>query len=935
MGKSHQVDVLVDLDDRAIAIEAEFSPARTLYSDCKKRLPAEPLYWRGVAIESVFAVIYPKALSNLNEGRARNELRSCTLSFQEVSRDTQGNIEFGVRQEGDVGALSETLHNFWVRHDGRTSVDDAVNDASQAIDRATEILERVPTMSTGADENIYAAMSLVWLNALLFQELLAANLDPEMLPEEHKGKKIVRPLPSDRPDDILQRWNEILEINWWPIFEIARNTLQSTPAPYDQKALDILKKAARSIASRGEIRRHDVAGRIYHRLLNTRKFLATNYTTIPAAVLLAALAFDRARERWKRVKWDRPESVEELRIVDPACGTGTLLMAALQEILRNHRRALNDESGPSANTRAIVRVALEKVLQGYDVVPNAVHLTAATLSMAETGQVIKNIQTFRMPHDVKHGKARLGSIDLMHASLSGGKAFSTTLFAVEDDPVRRTGTGGVDHVVNLPPVIDLVIANPPYTRAGGPGDRSNTAWNPIFGSMLSKSDTNVMQTALRKTLGPTPASVVAGLGSAFIVLADERLGPEGRLAFVLPLTLATGSRWEPIRRMLLDNYELDWVVTSHDPRSRNKVGSTPGRLWVSFSESTRFAEVLIVATKRRVGTNANGVTRFLNLRRNVDDPIAAMALARRLLASSPRSGQLEVTTGDTVWGEVFAVSQRQLDAQAWPHTAFVQGRLVETAVTLGRNGRFCAKNVDLKVPIRPLGEFCNLGPYHMQIKSAKYGLFRAVETDDPTRAGHPAIWHHTSAKVATLEVSANARLQDKPNVDREAQQELLARAGRLHIAGELRHAPQRLAAVITDEPMLGVSSWITLLLRAPKAGKEEALCLWLNSTPGLLLRIANANRPVLGRSRLPHEMAAILPVLDVDRLSEDRLEKAVEIFDDLKGEGLRGFAHLADDPIRRRIDSRLAREVLGASNEDIFHPLAKSLNNEPTTTSRH
>ena len=101
---------------------------------------------------------------------------------------------------------------------------------------------------------------------------------------------------------------------------------------------------------------------------------------------------------------------------------------------------------------------------------------------------------------------------------------------------------------------------------------------------------------------------------------------------------------------------------------------------------------------------------------------------------------------------------------------------------------------------------------------------------------------------------------------------MLQRAGHLQIACELRHAPQRLAAVRTSEPMLGVSSWTTVNLKTDRTGAEEALCLWLNSTPGILLRVCHANRPYLGRSRLPHELMRTLPVLNVETLEEKQLQ---------------------------------------------------------------
>ena len=164
---------------------------------------------------------------------------------------------------------------------------------------------------------------------------------------------------------------------------------------------------------------------------------------------------------------------------------------------------------------------------------------------------------------------------------------------------------------------------------------------------------------------------------------------------------------------------------------------------------------------------------------------------------------------------------------------------------------------------------------------------------------------------------------------------MLKEAGRLHIARELRHAPQRLAAVYTSEPMLGVRSWITANMKKDRVGAEEALCLWLNSTPGLLLRLCNANRPYLGRSALPHELMRTLPVLNIETLSNKQLRRACAIFSKLKDKSLKGFGELASDPVRRELDRRLFAEVLGHNETDTIDRLATALNSEPTMTARH
>ena len=130
-------------------------------------------------------------------------------------------------------------------------------------------------------------------------------------------------------------------------------------------------------------------------------------------------------------------------------------------------------------------------------------------------------------------------------------------------------------------------------------------------------------------------------------ISEEKLKAGGRLAFVLPATALTGSRWAPIRELLLNNYDIEWVVVSHDERYRPPQQGLPGRNHVGFSESTRIAETLIVATKKRAsGTRSptHGTTRFVNLRHNPDEPIEAIAIAKAILAMK----QAEASTSNEI-----------------------------------------------------------------------------------------------------------------------------------------------------------------------------------------------------------------------------------------------------------------------------------------------
>ena len=785
-----QADVLLDFDDYAVVIEAEFgAPAKT---DADKRFPSDrPAMVGGLPLRLAVAVGYPERLADLPESDTDSNLAAVTdlaISYRYYGE------EWGADSVGTVASLAEQLRNYWVQSDNGARIEEIVKKASTAIDQVAEVLARLDR-NRGRKPESPGTKALIWLNALVFQELLARNLDMSLLPREHRRKTISRPDPAGSTADLERQWEEILAINWWPIFHVARETLRATPGSQASRlAMVVLIRTAREIVESGMIRRHDVAGRVFHRLLDSRKFLATNYTTIPAAILLAGLAFDERGPRWSEIDFASAESVAGLRIVDPACGSGTLLMAAAQEVLKRARRA----GAATEQAPTIVRTILEEALYGFDVVPAAIHLAASTLCMAEARQVVKDMNLWRVRHDVADGVARLGSLDFLSTSPSQGNAARLGLFDEKPSIRRVTGTGEVeDSGVGMPPKCHLVIANPPYTRAGGPGDEKNTVWNPIFGSLLDKRDAEKMKRALKKALDGTAGSLYAGLGSAFVVLADEALNIGGRLAFVLPATMLTGSRWAPIRRLLLSKYAVEWVVVSHDLRNRSKKKGLPGRRLVSFSESTRIAEVLIVATRRQHRDRKSSRACFVNLSRNPDEPIEALGLTRKLLAlrdGLAPLGPAAIEIGETTWGNAVSVPQGDLplDGGPWSLATFVQPglALIAKRIALGKHGGLGS------VPIADLGKLADFGPYEMQIKNPKQGLFTIRErpsgATDPEwelRAGFPALWRHKAFRNKSLEARADSRLERRADRKRSDQDRMLAQRGRLQLARELGMAP--------------------------------------------------------------------------------------------------------------------------------------------------
>lgn len=932
-----QYDCLIDRDADWVSIEAEFAPAREVKTEAAGRLENTI---ENKPVRLAVALTYPARLRELadeNIGDALSECADLRFCFGEIDEKNRNlsipldgeaaaqSVRWGPEETGGVDALADHLWSRWTED---KSIGEEFNSLVAQLDKNVQSAAAVIGRNKGARKGIIRALefdllgideessmraaALILCNAMLFHELLYGLDD------------IPRP-PTSSPDDrenTARAWREILDINWFPIFEPAFAVLDHMGNRTAQDALDALRPAVSRLAKSNIPARHDLSGRVFHRLLIGGKYLSPNYTTITAAIVLSALALEGLA-----VDWSNAKQIKKLDITDPACGTGTLLVAAAEEIRRRHYRASLDARKTPA--KSLGRDLLEHTLRGRDVVLAAVHLTAATLAMMETSQKISHTQLAQMSLTVRREGGKppvpyLGSLDYL--STSRVKPLSLGL---PDSPRSVTGHGrirGEQPPADKLEAVDLAILNPPFFKSQGipvfneKRAEGEKGWKPFFGFITAPEDAELMRAELQKRLKTLPATMKAG-GSAFICLADESLGNNGTLACVLPAVVWSGSSWLGIRRMLARRYHIDWVVVSHDRRSRGKTQSTPGRYHVSMSESTSLAETLIVA--RRKPENAAGKpTRVVNLHINPTHPIDANNLARQLIKlqasaipdiTDKPGASCAIRSSDRgqFWGEAVTVTMPCASNGAQdpgdfiaPAISFLQTALAQTAWHLARGKLFLPGNRPVKLPIKPLREIGETSPSHLKIKGRQAPCRMTV---DMKGSGHPVIWHHNAKSIDKMAGQPNARITAKPGREEEADV-IWEHAGRAHVASYLRLNTQRIAAVWSEKTMLGVNSWNTIRINIEDKNidieaAEKAMVLWLNSTFGHLLLIAHASRPYPGRVIVPIQVLRELPVLDVRTLDSDACLVVNRLWKETANRPLLPFAHESNDRIRQKIDN--------------------------------
>ena len=431
---------------------------------------------------------------------------------------------------------------------------------------------------------------------------------------------------------------------------------------------------------------------------------------------------------------------------------------------------------------------------------------------------------------------------------------------------------------------DLVIMNPPFTR----NDIRNRQYDRSGQLAVQRREMEIVQ--FLSDLDPLAAKAIdhTSVQTYFGPLADILLKRQSAsLASVVPTTALTGKAAKLQRQFLAERFQLEIVVTSHDPRR------------VNFSENTSIHESLLIA--RRSGVERRP-TRFISLARMPRDAHEAIVLADLITGRRPLDE----------WGTEHSWPWLRVREGDWSAAQFYHGRLAEAM-----------HDLEALAGTRLVGaaDRCRVEPDGRAIRGE---LLREPLAQAQWKI--PVLWDHVTARQTTMTAVADVLAAPKPGREHAARG-LASMASHLLVANRLRTDTVRTAAVFANEKLLG-SAWVPVRPIEPSPAFERALCAWWNSTPGILTFLHSRSK-ALDYARYSLDSLRSLLVPDPKEVDIGPLREA---FENCRSRTLLPWPQLHACPNRAILD-QAAAQVLRIDGRKVA-VWRQLISQEPTVSKR-
>ena len=852
-GKPRRPDIVCKVQGQHIGIEAKLGMVGKLnVNQARAIAQADDLIEKSFC-DAAIALIYPDGYKNqdhLQTGTIQAAVRTPILIGKKNAP------QWGKCPVKDLPGLIESIPSRLSKSEDLSKrAEIAVNEAFKKFDKkdVDSIQTHLRKEDTGelADITNFKGLLVDLLTCFMFHYKLDRIIkdQPQFRKKSNCPPILQDCIDSDNPItsfiDAYQKWLDIdyKDILAWNIAILKALTISGHRG---NDAVKLLARAAQSIQmAKGETH-HDVVGITFCNAIEAAKQEGAMYTTLPAATLLTHLMFHNAKINWKDAG-----RVKQLRIVDFACGSGTLLVACANYILQKVREKDREE---------VAKALLEKMLYGFDCNRRAIFQTATGLGMIAPSVQFDKTQLRGMPlgeQPERKEEVRLGSLEMLldnkddwyfYQPLGQGELFSRHSLGQKLDSQTEPVECDKFH---------FAIMNPPFTAR----EKRHKQKDPKTEKKLREREREIRQDLKLNGTHNT---------NGFIELVHKYIDPKiGKAGLVLPASTSTLLPAEETRIWLAKHFHILYIIYSYDPTR------------IFFSGNTNQGEMLLVLERKK---KIPKPTQVVKLHNNPVHETDAYLCARAIL-----SGQEERWEK---YGEVDKISPDCMERGDWSATQFLSNDLYRIALEIPNHW---TSTLGQQVKIK------QMRGHSSDLQKCNPGKLHAT----------PCLWHQNVDYCDKMEVKPDCWV--KPKEDKAKKFEsILQKVSRLKITERIRFTTIKTFVCRTTEPSISCS-WSTAqvadIANVDKETVEKAVCVILNSTPakvGMILTRVNREPsypqfPIHGLNRIP------MPLLSGMKPSAFRA--LAKVYDEWKNQERKRLPETNDCRVQLKIDKEVCKHT--------------------------
>ena len=681
---------------------------------------------------------------------------------------------------------------------------------------------------------------------------------------------------------IDRQWRDIMSHDFLPVLKPAVDAIAVVE---DTRKLAGLERALRHVAAKAESIAEtyadmgaDHAGPLFNRVMGNQASDGAFFTRPVAASLAARLTLDAVGE----TNWTNPAAWRELKTVDLACGSGTLLAAILTDMKRRAKDAGANEDALAA----LQKIAVEETVKGLDINPVSLQLAASQLTAGNSRISYRQMGLHLMPYGPdRYDPAKISSGTL---ELLGQKAIVARRNQLDlpDDAIASQAVWDPTSDAELEDAVDaakdtrIIIMNPPFTNRVKMGEKFATETQ----KALRQRADHMERTIVRND--PVLEGFVDknSIAPLFVALADKcAVNEDGVLTMVRPTIAFSNPSGLGERLVLAQRWHIHTVLTCHQPGN------------VNMSQGTGINESLIIM-RRHDGHKPP--TRFISLDRLPTDESEIVDFHHNL----QNIGEDNLIANG--WGETTLWDSERIEAGDWTPAIWRSPSLANIAYEYANHPDLTRIGDMRGVSVHATGQV--LRSYFQQAESGISGSF-------PIMKGKGA--------------DSQSSIRSKPNEwwipksgARSETEKMLEKAGYLLITAGQNNSTARLVATADSEKCVA-NGWM------PVTGFSEteakAVAVFVNSTVGRLQLMRNPGRTLIFPTYSAREAANIR----IPNIKDARIQNILAAcWERTKDTPVPQFRD-GEAPVRRLWDEAVA-EAMGWDADELGR-LRRLLHREP------